>query len=108
MRVGNICGKLMRRFINRYFPLTDRDYATLLPALPSEQQNLKLYEGSYRSDGYTKRTLEKITLLFSTSSFRLKLQPDGTLINPRTLKSPNPLCLDEVEPNVLQAKDSPL
>ncbi len=104
--VGNIPGKLMKQFIARYFPLTDEDYATL-PVLPRNQQNLQPYEGSYRSDGYTKRTLEKITLLFSTSSFRLKLEADGILSNPKTFKSPNPLYLEEVEPLVLQVKNSP-
>lgn len=102
----NVPGKLMMQFIKRYFPLTEKDYATLL-VLPYDQQNLKRYEGSYRSDGYPKRTLEKINLLFSSSSFRLQLQPDGTLSNPKTLKSPNPLSLEEGEPLVLQHKGYP-
>ena len=103
---GIILRKLMKQFVDRYFPLSDEDYATL-SALPKNQQNLKRYEGSYRSDGYTKRTLEKISVLFSTSSFRLQLQPDGTLTNPKTLESPNPVYLEESEPLVLQVKDSP-
>lgn len=102
----NIPGKLMKQFIDRYFPLTDEDYATL-QVLPSSQQNLKRYEGSYRSDGYTKKTLEKISVLFSTSSFRLQLQPDGTLSNPQTLKNSNPVRLDEAEPLVLQHTGCP-
>ena len=102
----NIPGKLMKQFVDRYFPLSDQDYATL-PVVNSDQQNLKRYQGSYRSDGYPKRTLEKSSVLFSTSSFRLQLQPDGTLTNPQTLESPNPVYLEESEPLVLQVKDSP-
>ena len=102
----NIPGKLMKQFVDRYFPLSDQDYATL-SALPKNQQNLKRYEGSYRSDGYPKLTLEKISVLFSTSSFRLQLQPDGTLTNPKILENPNSLFLEESEPLVLQVKDSP-
>lgn len=103
---GNIPRKFMKQFVDRYFPLTEKDYATLR-SLPQDRQNLKRYVGSYRSDGYTKLTVEKITLLFSTSSFRLHLEADGTLSNPRTLKTPNPIYLEEVEPLVLQVKDSP-
>lgn len=102
----NIPAQLMRQFLIRYFPLTEEDYATL-PVVNSDEQNLKRYEGSYLSDGHTKRTLEKSTLLFSSSFFRLKLQSDGTLSNPQTLKNPNPVRLDESESLVLQHQGCP-
>ena len=103
---GNILRKFIKQFVDRYFPLTEQDYATLR-SLPQDRQNLKRYIGSYRSAGYTKLTLEKITLLFSTSSFRLQLEADGTLSNRRTRDRPNPVYFEETESLVLQVKNSP-
>ena len=99
---GNIYGKLIGQFLDRYFPV-DKNFPSCQPS-PENRQSLKRYEGSYRRNVYARRTLEKCVLFWS-SPLRLKAEADGTLSIPETLKSPNPVYLQEVEPLLLQVKD---
>ena len=99
---GNLSGELIKQFLDRYFPVSENSAS--FQASPENQQRLKRYEGSYRGNRYARRTLEKVSLLFS-SPIRLKAEADGTLSIPQTLKSPNPVYLQEVEPLLLQVKD---
>ena len=99
---SNISGKLIEQFLERYFPV-DEDSASFQPS-PENRQRLKRYQGSYRSHGYPRHSLAKVLLLWSSPP-RLKAEADGTLSNPKTLKSPNPVYLQEIEPLLLQVKD---
>ena len=94
---GNISGKLIKQFCDRYFPIKE-DFA-------SNRPSLKRYQGSYRSNRYS-NTLAKTNLLWS-SPLRLKVEADGTLSIPETLKSDAPVYLQEIEPSVLQVKNHP-
>ncbi len=99
---GNIYGKLIGQFLDRYFPV-DKNFPSCQPS-PENQQSLKRYEGSYRGNGYARRSFGKVLLLFSTP-LRLKVETDGTLSIPKTLKSPKTVYFQEVEPLLLQLKD---
>lgn len=101
---ADLSAQLMEKFFTRYFPVEQNP----LPDLPSaeKQQRLRSYQGSYRNNRYSRKTLAKASLLFS-SSLQLKLENDGNLSVPQTLKSPKPIYLQEVEPFVLQIKDDP-
>ena len=102
--ISNISEKLINQFLERYFPV-DQNYVSC-QSTPENQQRLKRYEGIYRSNPYPRRTLEKTGLLFSYPSFRLRAEANGTLCNPKTLKRPNPACLQEVELLVLKVVNS--
>lgn len=100
---GNISGKLIEQFCDRYF--LPKDLTKRSPI--QERQSLKRYQGSYRSSIYSRKyTLDKIDLLW-TSPLHLKAETDGTLSIPKTLKSDRPIYFQEIEPLVLQVKDRP-
>ncbi|MDJ0574225.1 MAG: serine hydrolase domain-containing protein [Xenococcaceae cyanobacterium MO_234.B1] len=99
---GNISRELIKQFLERYFSV-DKNPVSCQPS-PEKRQRLKLYQGSYRGNCYGRRSLEKTLLLFS-SSLRIKAEANGTLSIPKTLKSPNPVYIQEVEPLVLKPID---
>ena len=98
---GNISGKLLEQFCDRYFPV-EQNTNSYKPS-PENQQSLRRYQGSYRNNRYARRTFDKTNLL-GFSPFRLKASADGTLSIPQTLKTPNPSCLQEIEPLLLQLR----
>ncbi len=88
---------------DRYFPVEQNSASSQSDA---NQKNIKPYQGSYRSNSYTKRSLEKVLLLWS-SPLCLKAESNGTLSVPKTLQTPNPVYLQEIEPLVLQVINYP-
>ncbi len=101
---SNLSGELLKKFSDRYFPIPKNPVSA--PLSPENRQKLLRYQGSYRHNRYGRNTLEKTSLLFS-SPLRLQVETDGTLSIPHTLKTPNPVHLQEIEPLVLQIKDYP-
>lgn len=72
---GNISHDIVREFRDRYFPVVDNSATSQSEA---NQKNLKRYQGIYRNNNYTKRSLEKVLLLWS-SPLHLKAESNGTL-----------------------------
>lgn len=101
---SNIPTKFLEQFFNRYFPRQEDSVSSLRSS--EKRQSLKRYQGSYRSDRYAKRTLDKVNILWYSPT-RLKVEADGTLSVPKTLKSDRPVYLQEIEPLVLQEKNRP-
>lgn len=101
---SNLSGELLKKFLDRYFPIPQNTVSDSVS--PENRQKLLPYQGSYRHNRYGRNTLEKASLLFS-SPLRLQAETDGTLSIPQTLKTPNPVYLQEIEPLVLQIKDYP-
>ena len=99
---GNLSGKLIEQFCHRYFS-EKKDLTSDLRST-KDQRYLKRYQGSYDNNNYSKRTLDKINFLWS-SPLSLKVEADGTLSISETLKSNNPIYLQEIEPLVLQVKN---
>ncbi len=97
-RRGGISGKLIKQFLDRYFPVSEN--SSVLQRSPENCDHIKRYAGSYRSNRYARRTFEKVILLLSPP-IRLRAETDGTLSIPETLKSPNPIRFQEVEPLLL-------
>ena len=96
---GNLAGKLLEEFGDRYFP-TEQNTNSYKPSL-EDRKSLKRYQGNYRYNRYARRTFDKINLL-GFSPLRLKAEADGTLSIPQTLKTPEPKYLQEIEPSLLQ------
>ena len=68
---GNLAGKLLEEFCDRYFP-TEQNTNFYKPS-SENRQSLKRYQGSYRYNRYARRTFDKINLL-GFSPLRLKYE----------------------------------
>lgn len=99
---ANLSTKLIEQFCDRYFTATE-SFTSSLPS-SKKQQSLERYQGSYRNRNYSPYTLDKINFLWA-SPLRLKAETDGSLSILNTLKSNEPIYLQEVEPLVLQVKN---
>ena len=101
---GNLSEKLIEQFCARYFSVKKDLTSDKLST--RGRQYLKRYQGSYSNNYCSKRTLDKINFLWS-SPLSLKVEADSTLSISETLKSNNPIYLQEIEPSVLQVKNRP-